>query len=472
MRRRSHAGIRALVLTSAIYLGLPVVCQDKGLEPLPTGQVVNVTCADDSSQSYALYLPSAYSQARRWPIIYFFDPGGRGRLPVELYKDIAEKYGLAIAGSNNSRNFSGDLSKSLGALWKDTHLRLALDEHRIYTSGFSGGARAAGTMALGCPPCKIAGVIAQGAGYPSGRDASNDRLLYFFAVGNRDFNWPEIVMIRRAREQEGLPYRVRVFAGTHQWAPAAIIEDAVEWLMVRAMQAGDLPQDSAFIDRRFRAAQAEADDAEWKSDAIAQFNAYRSLTSDFVGLRDVTEYEKKLAVLRKSGSLKTALNSEQEQIADQLRLKNEISPMVQAYISGSADDPLTLGNAILQAMRRLQEESEHAKSDTQRVVAKRALDSLWIDGIESGQRALESRHFEAAEVCFQLMSRVRDDPWPAFLLAETHAAAGNRKQAIKDLREAVHRGLADAEVIESDSRLQGLKSDPDFQRLIEGMRHQ
>ena len=471
MRQRSHTSIRPLVWASVIYLAWPAVCQDKGHEPPPAGQVVNVTCADDSSQSYALYLPSAYTRARRWPSIYFFDPGGRGQRPVALYKDIAEKYGIVMAGSNNSRNFSSDELKNLNAIWNDTHLRLALDERRIYTSGFSGGARVAGSMALSCLPCKIAGVIAQGAGYPNGGDTSNDRLFYFFAVGNQDFNWREIVTVRRARERDGLPYRVRVFAGGHQWAPAPVIEDAVEWMMVKAMQAGDLPRDPAFIDRRFHEAQAEADDAERKSDAIAQFNAYRSLASDFIGLRDVTEYEKKLVVLKESASLKTALKGEQEQIAEQSRLEGEIWPQMQAYISGSSDDSIKLENAILQAMRRLQEESEHAKIDTQRVVAKRALDALWIEGIESGQRALESRHFERAEACFQLMSRVRDDPWSAFLLAETHAATGNRKQAIKDLRETVRRGLADAEVIESDTRLQVLKSDPDFQKLIEGMKH-
>jgi len=403
-------------------------------------------------------------------MIYFLDPGGRGRRPVELYKDIAEKHGFVIAGSNNSRNFSADESRSVNAIWNDTHLRLNLNEHRTYTGGFSGGARVAGSMALGCPTCRIAGVIAQGAGYPNSREATNDRLLYFFAVGNQDFNWPEVVTVRRARERDGLPYRVRVFAGKHQWAPAAVIEDAVEWLTVRAMQAGDLPQDPTFIDRRFREEQAEANDAEKKADVMAQFDAYRSLVSDFAGFKDVTEYEKKLTLLQKSAALKAALNSEQEQIVDQSRLEGEISPKLQAYIDGTADDPFALGDAILQAMRRLQDESEHSKNDVRRVVAKRALDGLWIEGIETGEQELESRHFEKAEGCFQLMSRVRDDPWPAFLLAETHAAAGNRKQAIKDLREAVRRGLTDADGIESDSRLQVLKSDPDFQRLIDGMK--
>src|SRR3712207_1732929 len=49
--------------------------------------IERVVCAGDASQSYALYLPSNYTPARRWPIIYGFDPAARGRVPVELFRE-------------------------------------------------------------------------------------------------------------------------------------------------------------------------------------------------------------------------------------------------------------------------------------------------------------------------------------------------------------------------------------------------
>src|SRR5579863_8275085 len=122
------------------------------------GQISNVICAADENQSYALYLPSNYTAAKRWPILYLFDPGGRGRRPLDLYRDLAETYGFIFAGSNNSKNFSGNQSAAVNAIWQDTHFRLSLDDRRIYTSGFSGGARVAGAMALSSPG-QIAGVI-------------------------------------------------------------------------------------------------------------------------------------------------------------------------------------------------------------------------------------------------------------------------------------------------------------------------
>jgi tetratricopeptide (TPR) repeat protein len=151
-------------------------------------------------------------------------------------------------------------------------------------------------------------------------------------------------------------------------------------------------------------------------------------------------------------------------------LEAEVSAKQRAYTSGAANDPITLENDILQAMRRLHDQAEHSRNDTKRLVASRAFGELWVAGIESGQEDLEAGHFEKAEACFDLMSKVRDDPWPVLLLADTHAAAGKKKQAIRDLQEAVRRGLTDARAIESDDRLQILKADSDFQKLIETLK--
>jgi len=464
---QSAALARLIVLACLIHVSTSAAFCQTAQSPLPpAGQIVDMTCEGDAAQSYVLYLPSTYSAAKHWPMIYFFDPGGVGRRPLELYKDLAEKYGFVMAGSNNSRNFSSDQSRILNTLWVDTHRRFALDARLTYVSGFSGGARVAGSMALNCAQCQIAGVIANGAGYPSNRGAAKDKLLYFFAVGDQDFNWPEVVTVRREREGKDLAYRVRVFSGRHQWAPVEVMEDAIEWITLRAMQAGDRAPDAAFIDRQLHMRQAEAADAEKKNDAMAELAAYRALASDFLGLRDVPEAEKKLAALKKSPALKAALKKEQEQIDEQAASENEISGKLHAYVSGRAEDESTLASTIVQEMHQLNDQAEHSKNQAKRLVARRAFAGLFVEGIESGQEELESRHFDKAEACFDLMSKVSDSPWPVLLLAETYAAEGNKKQALRELKEGVRRGV-DADAIESNERFQVLKTDPEFQKLVQ-----
>jgi dienelactone hydrolase len=436
--------------------------------PAPAaGKVITtVACDNDPSQSYALYLPSAYTRDRLWPIIYAFDPLARGQVPLDFYEEIAEKYGYILAGSNNSRNFSAaDSERGTSAMWQDTHARFSIDPRRTYATGFSGGARAAGALAMRCPHCQIAGIIAHGAGYPAfAKVTAGERLLYFFSVGDRDFNWPEVVSIRRQREDLGFPYRVRVFAGPHRWAPPEIFEEAVEWLQLKAMQAGTLPPDAAFLDLMFERVQKQAADAAKQGDAIAELNAYRSLVSDFASLKNISEPEKKLAALKSSAHLKQALKKEQDEISLQQSLVQQTSPKLRA-LSDDAQEQLALRDAISQDMRRLRDQAERPRNEDKRNLFARAFNALWAEGIETGQAALESRHFMVAQTYFELMSEVREDPWPALLLAETRTAMGNHKQAMKDLREAVRRGL-NPETLESDRNLQPLSSDPEFQKLL------
>src|SRR5438445_11880037 len=73
--------------------------------PAPGTVQGSVTVIADPTNSYALYLPSAYSPAKRWALLLVFDPFARGEVSVKLFHEAAEKYGFIVVGSNNSRNF-------------------------------------------------------------------------------------------------------------------------------------------------------------------------------------------------------------------------------------------------------------------------------------------------------------------------------------------------------------------------------
>ncbi len=111
----------------------------------PAGQIIErVTCLHYSDQSYALYLPAQYQPGHSCPILFAFDPGARGRRPLECFRAGAEQYGVILMGSNNSRN--GPLEpviQAARALWDEAHSRFSIDEDRVYLAGFSGGARVA-----------------------------------------------------------------------------------------------------------------------------------------------------------------------------------------------------------------------------------------------------------------------------------------------------------------------------------------
>jgi poly(3-hydroxybutyrate) depolymerase len=108
--------------------GLSLVAQAP--TPAPGAVHASVTALADATNSYALYLPSGYSSAKRWPLLLVFDPFARGEVSVKLFHEAAEKYGFIVVGSNNSRNFE-DPSTAIRVLWVDVKERYAIDPRRI-----------------------------------------------------------------------------------------------------------------------------------------------------------------------------------------------------------------------------------------------------------------------------------------------------------------------------------------------------
>jgi dienelactone hydrolase len=208
----------------------------------PGGSIIDpVVCLQDPGQSYALYLPSNYDGQRAWPVIYCFDPGGRGDIPVSLFRDGAEKFGCILAGSHNSRNGPWEvILKAARMLWQDTHARLAIDDRRVYAAGFSGGARAAAGLGkmLSIP---LAGVIGCGAGLPAWLSPGEMRdVPWFGSVGIQDFNYGEMRDLERELRRQGTPCVLRVFQGRHSWPPKKLALEAIAWLESRARDAPQL----------------------------------------------------------------------------------------------------------------------------------------------------------------------------------------------------------------------------------------
>jgi hypothetical protein len=202
---------------------------------LPRGEVSRrVVCLNDAEQSYALYLPTGYRPERPSPILYCFDPGGDGNIPVALFRAGAEKFNWIVVSSHNSRNGPwGVILRAARALWYDTHARFAVDDGRVYGAGFSGGARAAcglGKM-LAIP---LTGVIGCGAGLPEWLEPNDmAQVPWFGTVGLRDFNYREMQELEGQLRRQGSPCLLRIFHGGHSWPPVKLALEAIAWLEER-----------------------------------------------------------------------------------------------------------------------------------------------------------------------------------------------------------------------------------------------
>jgi len=436
--------------------------------PLATGQVIeSVACIQDPGQTYSIYLPSAYSPDRSWPVIYAFDPGARGVRPVQRLQAAAERFGYIVIGSNVSRNFEPKLSvEAADAMWADSHVRLSIDSRRVYTLGFSGGARLASGLAV--VSRDFTGVIACGAAFDPKHPPHNRRpALFVGIVGLEDMNYPEMRDAESSLREAQVPHRLFFFDGGHDWPPADMFLDVLAWLRLRTIRDGLEPPDPTFLKDEFQRRFESAARARMSGNLLEAGRIYAELIEDFDGLIDIGAVTVQLnqlhrdSIYRQSEKRDRHLRTEEDEWLRKLdrqfvQIRN--TPMESRAIDGAVKDWCRQINGF------------RNRRDTSRDVDERRLylrlhEFVWRRAYE--EAILYSRQREYVRTALLLeIARCGspDDPIVLFSLGKTYARLADTDRAIRCLADAAAHGFHNAPALD-DPAFAGLEHLPEFQSL-------
>jgi hypothetical protein len=427
---------------------------------MPLGMVQPaVKVLADASYSYALYLPSKYSTQKRWPLLLAFDPGGEGVYPVELFHEAAEKYGFIVIGSNNSRNFE-DPSTAIRLMWGDISKRYAIDPRRMYTTGFSGGSRVAGGVAIGCKTC-IAGVISCGAGLPLGVPIPPPETAdWFLTAGTLDFNYSEIIHLADAMDSHHFATHIAFFPGPHSWMPPAVAEEALAWMQLRAMVKGTAPLDKEFVESEFnrQVAAAKALQASYPTQstgAIAAFRAYRQIINDFRTLHDIKDVQAAHDSLAASDDLKRSRKSEQALLDLQDRTAERINVITNGLINRQKPEGI-LYQELESLMKDIRRDRDSAQDTVRRDALSRGMSGAFAYARETASDDMLKKNFLTARTLFKETAILRpESAWPHYFTATASAHLGETKLTLEELTKAADQGFNSPQMLEA----------PDFDKL-------
>ncbi len=201
----------------------------EGTEATP-GNSPQLMACKDGKWNYYLYLPKEFHTGRKWPIMFVMSPsGGKGGKTLSRYIPGADRLGIVLALSVESKNQFADSDSAMESMADDAFSRLPLIEDLAFSTGMSGGSRMAYLLAE--RDSRIAGVIACGSGdgvylkEAEFRDANLRKSTFVYSLlGTTCFNRTEA-----SASHETFPddYRLQFFPGAHTWAPEPFISPAM-----------------------------------------------------------------------------------------------------------------------------------------------------------------------------------------------------------------------------------------------------
>ncbi|MFW5858335.1 MAG: TPR end-of-group domain-containing protein [Planctomycetota bacterium] len=415
--------------------------------------IAEVACTAAPSQTYALYLPSGYTDEQTWPVVFGFSPAGRGTDPVRFLQDAAEAHGYIVIGSNNAKNSpSGPILQAMDALWAEANARYAIHPKRAYATGFSGGARIALAMAIRHQD-RFAGVLATGAYY-----AGNERLpqgspvCVYGAAGDADFNLFELLRADGDLERRKIRHWIEIFDGPHGWPPAALGREGIEFFQLDA------------ADRDWVTVEA-AEKAAWAEKRLRGAEALLAADKPFPALQKLRQTAETFPETP-AGATAKARAEALARTPEIQAFRNGRKAFQQAAGKLQRFNPTGKNEAFREALKTLAEEVVNKGPFAAQ--AQGLLGSVARQMLQAGLVALQKKQYAPAAAHLEVyLSLAPRDATQAYNLACAYAQTGRAEQALALLGHAAKMGFRDVAHMKADPELAPVRALPGFDPLVQ-----
>ncbi|MEI6347936.1 MAG: hypothetical protein WCP69_08325 [Bacteroidota bacterium] len=434
----------------------------KKIEPaIDKGKIIeNVVCKKNIETNYALYLPSAYDSANKYPIIIAFDAHGDGLKPVTLFKDQAEKFGYIVVGSNNSKNgLSWESTNAIyNSMISDIKERFSINNSRIYTAGFSGGSRVASSIAI--LNGGIAGVVGFSAGFPNLNQPITNKFDFLGVVGSSDFNFNEMSQLDKTLQTNGFKHYLKVFDGKHEWPQPEVIPDVFYWLEFCAYRKNLSSINQSVISEFEKNSKSEIELFKSKKDLFGKYLCYLKCINFLEGVSNTDVYKAKVAELEKS----TTIQNELKQIEADGQKEQKLQAF---YADAMVKKEIKWWNSEVAKINGIIQKN---KTNREGFLHQRVLSYLSMCGYSYSNNSLRSGQLDQAQHFISIYAIIDpENSDPPYFQAQLFALKNDSLNAIKSLEKAITLGFNDVNKLQNDTSFSKLHSLTEFKNLVNKM---
>ena len=437
-----------------------VVSNAETQDSFDVGKVIHhVICKTDAAQSYALYIP-VKGNKEALPIIYFFDPHVDGSLPLNKYKALADAYDFILIGSNNSKNGNDwSITENIWhTLFDDTQKRLKINSNRIYTCGFSGGAKVASYVAL--HNNNIKSVIAGGAGLPDGTPAGNFNFSFTAIAGEGDMNMTDLVATNNELDKTQTRHRIIFFEGKHEWAPESTMNIAFASLQLDGIHEKLISKDDEFINDYITKSKKRFNEYYTTNKLIKAEQECKLSISMLDGLSNEVNWFK-----QKDASL-TNNTAYQKQWQAQQNLFNIEQNMKAVYMQQFQNGDINYWTKTISDLR-----TKVNAQTAEGAMCQRLLAYLSLAFYSFSNQLINSNQNNGAQYfveLYKMSDPTNSEAW--YFSAILDARNNNAKATEDDLSKAVEYGFADKNRLEQQAEFQNMTTQINFSQIESKMK--
>ena len=427
------------------------------------GEVIDsVPVQGSTTESFALYLPEQYRPGSAWPIVLIFDPAARGGVAVRQFTEVAETYGYILVASNDSRNGPYDRNFEItNRLFNEVFSDFDLDPGRIYTAGFSGGARLASSIAV--LSGHIQGVVACGAGFSDTPPSLNPPFSYAAIVGDRDFNYSELRKTDGWLEKLQLPHELFVFGIEHQWPLPEQLGKAFAWLQLEAFRKELLPENKAVVDRIYSKFYDDARKLEAGNDLPGAVREYDRIFRNFGRYYGVDSIRVRAESIRETKAFRTQKQELEKSLEVEAGLVKMYVDALQADIRNGVTETGQWDKRIARIREKMAGADLYNRAMFGRILATLSAIAFETADHGSGKLSVQQKIF-----CYDICILANPENLYSYLRQmENYLALGKRDRAFEYLEKLVRSGFQDRAYLKENSTVSKLKDHPGFNALME-----